>query len=246
MLDSGLSPNVKQCSIHNGNPFCPSSDDSSPCVFSHGIQMSEVSEGQRSGELWRLSWQGWLFTGSILREEQAGMDGESAKQRGRARRRERSRRAIFTVFPSKSPCANRNAYVGLCNLRPSRHASPGLAWSWRLTYKCEDGTRWGGGHIMVGLLWDEQRNTVTAYFECLLSNQQLQAVFIVLTSMCSINMKWCVWFRLLWFYNLNDSRCARCGTMILMGKWYYKFNVDLWVWLWKLVLLCDARTLNMM
>ena len=57
--------------------------------------------------------------------------------------RRMERHAIFTVFTSKSPCANCRAYVGLCNLQPSRHASLGLAWCWRLTQKCEDRGRGG-------------------------------------------------------------------------------------------------------
>lgn len=165
----------------------------SPSMLSYGIQMSKVSEGQRSEGLWRLTWQGWLFTGTMLREEETGKAGESEQQRGGEKE---SRRAVFTVLPSKSPCANCSAYVGLCNLRPSRHARLGLAWSWRLTQKCEDRGRDGEeGTSPWGCHGMNKETLSVLWFECLPSNQQLQADFFVVltTSVGSIHLKLCVW-----------------------------------------------------
>ncbi len=120
-----------------------------------------------------------------------GRQGRTEKRwnTGKGRGSERGRRAIFTVFPSKSPSVNRNVYVGWCNLRPPRHASLGLAWSWRLTQRCEvrgrdgeEGASWWGCHeLNKETLWAPR-------FQCLLSNQQLQTVFFntVLTTCAGI------------------------------------------------------------
>lgn len=48
-------------------------------MLNHQVQKSDVSEGQTSAALWRLSWQGWMFMGIILREEEEGENRESVK-----------------------------------------------------------------------------------------------------------------------------------------------------------------------
>lgn len=51
-----------------------------------GVHLGKVAKGQRSAELWRLSWQGWLFTGSVLWREKAGEEQrDSVSQGGRER-----------------------------------------------------------------------------------------------------------------------------------------------------------------
>lgn len=42
----------------------------------------------------------------------------------------------------QNQCVNSGSDVHLCNLRPPKYANQGLAWSWRLTWMCED-RDWG-------------------------------------------------------------------------------------------------------
>lgn len=63
--------------------------------------------------------------------------GSKRHRENRGSRSEQGIHAIFTAFPSKRQSVNCNVHVGGFNLRPSRHAGLGLAWSWRLTQICE-------------------------------------------------------------------------------------------------------------
>lgn len=154
-----------------------------PAWTNHRVQMSKVSEGQRSGELWRLSWQVWLFMGSVPWGGGGG-EGRIEKRWNTVREGEGARGAdvpyllsflvralVWTVM-----CMSVDITSGLL-----WHASLGLAWSWRLTLRCEvrgrdgaEGASWWGCHgLNKETLWAPR-------FLCLLSHQWLQTVFLVL------------------------------------------------------------------
>lgn len=123
----------------------------------HGVHMSKVSEGQRSGELWRLSWRGWLFTGSVP----WGGGGGTEKRLNAARGADVPcllsslvRAHVWTVI-----CMSVDVTSGLQGMQARVSPDPAAD-----TEMWSQGTWWGGGRLMVGLPWVEQRNTVSAEF----------------------------------------------------------------------------------
>lgn len=147
----------------------------------HGVQMSKVSKSQRSGELWRLTWQGWLFTGSVWWGGGGGgelRNGETQREGERAIGADVPyllsflvRAQVWTVM-----CMSVDVTSGLQGTQVL-----GLAWSWRLTRGCEvrgrdgeEGASWWGCHgLNKETLW-------APGFKCLLSNQKLQTLFLIL------------------------------------------------------------------
>lgn len=96
--------------------------------FHFSVAVSEV-RGQPSLDAWLDCLQ------AVCRERRS--QGSKRHRENRGSRSEQGTHAIFTAFPSKRQSVNCNVHVGGFNLRPSRHAGLGLAWSWRLTQRCE-------------------------------------------------------------------------------------------------------------
>lgn len=134
---------MEQC---HGNAWCRSSTTISLHEQTMGSTWVKCQKVRGQG-----SFDAWVDGDDSLRavcREEAGGNRETVKCS------ERGRRAMFTVLPSKSPCVNCNMYVGWCNLRPSRHASQGFAWSggWHRDVKSEDvmGRRAPHGGVAMG------------------------------------------------------------------------------------------------
>lgn len=121
----------------------------------------------------------WVDRHDCLLAARRRRSAEKRWNPGRTRRSKRGRRVMFTVFPSKSPSANRNAYVGWCNLRPSSHAGPGLAWSWRLTRRYEV-RGWLGGGGGGSMRWTKKHCELLGFSVCC-QTRNYKVLFIFLT-----------------------------------------------------------------
>lgn len=150
--------------------------------------------GQRSAELWRLSWQGWLFTSGLPR-------GKAGENRVLEWGGDASHLRSFLV---RAHVWTRIMYVGWCNLQPWKHVGLGLGWSRRLAPRREvrrcDGQE---GASRRSRSWAEQSNTVRDWFRCLPSNLRLQTFFFhAMLTICVGSEKlesgceWCLGFDL--------------------------------------------------